>query len=278
MGRVLLCTGEYAKTPYYFETLGIRVYSVEELCYVLKENAFLLDREIVDKKLVRWIDEALKLSDLASSLYPLLHQKTSVGAFAGIILQYVKLYDLETIKHVEEVYRKGANLNAYEKGKSRVDYMVANGKYVPALLEYDVLLEQLPEGEKELTARIVHNKGVAFCGLFLFEEAAEQFKKSYDLLPGEETLIEFLAAKRLSMEEGDYVSFAAGFPEYYELTLELEKRVESLRSQWMESEQKQQLDMLLSLKEEGDVTAYYEETNHKIQELKNKYRASVGSR
>ncbi len=278
MGRVLLCTGEYARTPYYFETLGIRVYSVEELCYVLKENAFLLDREIVDKKLVKWIDETLKLSDLASSLYPLLHHRTSVGTFAGMILQYVKLYDLETIKHIEEVYRKGANLNAYEKGKSRVDYMVANGKYVPALLEYDVLLEQLPEGEKELTARIVHNKGVAFCRLFLFEEAAEEFKKSYDLLPGEETFIEFLAAKRLSMEEGDYVSFAAGFPEYYELTLELEKRVESLRSQWLDSAEKQQLEMILSLKKEGDVAAYYEDTNHKIQELKNNYRASVGSR
>ena len=55
MGKVLLSTGAYAKTPYYLEGLGIRVYSAEELCYVLKEDAFFLDRSIVDRKLIRWI-------------------------------------------------------------------------------------------------------------------------------------------------------------------------------------------------------------------------------
>lgn len=278
MGKVLLCTGEYAKIPYVFESLGIRVYSAEELCYVLKENAFLLDREIVDKRLVRWIDESLKLQELANALYPMLRQKTSVGAFAGIILQYVKFYDLETIRQTEEVYKRGANLSGYEKLKTRVDYMVSNGKYAPALLEYDVLLEQLPEGEKELTARIIHNKGVALTGLFLFEEAAEQFRRSYDILPDQETLIEYLAAKRMSMEEGEYISFAAGFPEYYEETLELEKRVEGLRSQWETAEQKQYLDMRLAWKQEGNVVRYYVETDKKVQDLKNRYRESVNSR
>ena len=57
LGKVLLSTGAYAKTPYYLEGLGIRVYSAEELCYVLKEDAFFLDRSIVDRKLIRWIEE-----------------------------------------------------------------------------------------------------------------------------------------------------------------------------------------------------------------------------
>ena len=60
VGRILLGTGEYAATPYYFENLGLKVYSEEELRYVLKENAFLLDREIINQRLVRWIEEELK--------------------------------------------------------------------------------------------------------------------------------------------------------------------------------------------------------------------------
>lgn len=277
MGRVLLETGEYAKIPYCFENLDIRVFSAEELCYVLKENAFLLDREIVNRKLVKWIDEVLKLPELAASLYPLLHQKTSVGAFVGIILQYVGFYDEKTIRQTEEIFHKGANLNIYEKMKTRVDYMVAGGRYVPAILEYDTLLEQLPEEEKNLRAKVLHNKGVALCGLFLFEEAAEQFKKAYDVQADEETLVEYLAAKRLSMEEGDYISFAAGFPEYYETTLALEKRVEELRSRWEAAEEKQYLDERLSWKTEGYMTRYYSETDKKIQELKNRYRGNVGN-
>lgn len=275
MERVLLCTGDYAQTPYCFENLGIRVFSAEELCYVLKENAFLLDREIVDRRLVKWIDESLHLPKLAASLYPLLHQKTSVGAFAGMILEYVGFYDAETIRRTEEIFRTGANLNAYEKLKSRVDYMVGNGRYSAALVEYDALLEQLPEGEKELTAKILHNKGVALCGLFAFEEAASQFRKAYELVPDRESMISYLAAKRLSMDEGDYISFAAGFPEYYEETLELERRVVALREQWEQSEQKDRLDWRRSLKADGDVRQYYAETNKRVQELKNAYRAGV---
>lgn len=275
MGKVLLCTGDYAKTPYYFENLGIRVFSAEELCYVLKENAILIDRELIDRKLVKWIEDSLHLKKLAGMLYPMLQKRTSTAAFAGVILQYVQFYDKETIQKTEAVFKTGANLNAYEKLKSRVDYMVENKRYASALTEYDSLLTLLPEGERELTARILHNKGVALCGLFVFEEAARNFKLSFDLLPETETLVEYLAAMRLSMSEEDYVAFAAGFPDYYEETLELESRVEALRAEWETSQEKQYLTDRLSMKEEGGISGYYAETDRKVQELKNKYRTNV---
>lgn len=277
MGRILLGTGEYAVTPYYFENLGLKVYSAEELCYVLKENAFLLDREIINKRLVRWVEEELKLPELAGSLYPLLHKKTPAGAFAGVILRYTGFYDEETVERAEEIYETGANLNVYEKLKSRVDYLVQNGKYTAAILEYEVLLGKLPAEERELTSKIIHNMGVALCSLFLFEEAAKQFLKSYELWQDKETLVEYLAAMRLSMKEEDYISFAAGHPEYYEETLTLEKRVEELMAAWEESEQKRYLDRRLLRKVQGDSAGYYAETDKRLYELKNEYRESVGS-
>ncbi|MDE5680175.1 MAG: hypothetical protein K2I01_07075 [Lachnospiraceae bacterium] len=277
MGRILLGTGKYAATPYYFENLGLKVYSAEELSYVLKENAFLLDREIINKRLVRWIEEELALSELADALYPLLHKKTPAGAFAGVILRYTGFYDEEIVERAEEIYATGANLNVYEKLKSRVDYLVQNGRYTAAILEYEVLLRKLPEEEKELTSKIIHNMGVALCGLFLFEEAAKQFLKSYELWRDRETLVEYLAALRLSMKEEDYIAFAAGHPEYYEETLTLEKRVEELLKAWEESEQKRSLDRRLLRKVQGDSAGYYAETDKRLYELKNEYRENVGS-
>ena len=183
MGRVLLSTGEYATTPYCFDNLGIRVCSAEELCYVLKENAFLLDVEIMNKRLVRWIDEVLGLPDLAGQLYPLINRKVSVGIFVATILRYVGFYEEETIVRIEEIYKTGADLNIYEKLKNRTDHMVAAGRYATAITEYDSLLEQLPEEEKQLRAAMLHNKGVALCGMFYFTEAAQAFGESFEIVP-----------------------------------------------------------------------------------------------
>lgn len=274
MGKILLQTGEYTTIPYSFDNLGIRVYSIEELCYVLRENAFLLDREIMDRRLVKWIGEALKLPELATMLAPLLHNKTSVGAFVRVILSYVGLYDEAEVGRIEDLFFQGIGLNAYEKLKSRIDYLVESGKYTPAILEYDALLARLPENEIILRAKILHNKGTALCGLFLFEEAALHFEEAYGLDGDQESFIAYLAAKRLAMKEGDYISFAAGLTDCYEDTLELERRMEALQAQWEDSEEKQFLNRRSLLKDEGDV-AYYEETDRKVQDLKNRYRVNV---
>ena len=275
MGRVLLSTGEYATTPYCFDNLGIRVCSAEELCYVLKENAFLLDVEIMNKRLVRWIDEVLGLPDLAGQLYPLINRKVSVGIFVAAILRYVGFYEEETIVRIEEIYKTGADLNIYEKLKNRTDHMVAEGRYATAITEYDSLLEQLPEEEKQLRAAMLHNKGVALCGMFYFNEAAQAFGESFEIVPDTEVLTAYLAAKRMSMNEGEYVAFVAGVPDYYAETLEVESRVENLRREWEESPAKKQLAQRLTLKEEGDMAAYFEETDKWVRGLKNSYRETI---
>ena len=274
MARILLQTGEYTTIPYRFDNLDIRVYSIEELCYVLRENAFLLDKEILDKRLVKWIGEDLKLSELAAMLAPLLYNKTSVGAFVRVILSYVGLYDENEVGRIEELFFQGMGLNAYEKLKTRIDYMVESGKYTPAILEYDALLTRLPEGEKVLRAKILHNKGTALCGLFLFEEAAVHFEEAYGLDEDRESFIAYLASKRLAMKEGDYISFIAGLSDRYEDSLELERQVEALRAQWEQSEEKQLLNRRSQLKDEGDA-AYYTETDRIVQDLKNRYRENV---
>lgn len=274
MGRILLQTGEYTTIPYNFDNLGIRVYSIEELCYVLRENAILLDREILDKRLVKWIGEELKLPELSAMLAPLLHNGTSVGAFVRVILSYVGLYDENEVGRIEELFFQGMGLNAYEKLKTRIDHMVENGHYTPAIIEYDALMDRLPEGEKALRAGILHNKGTALCGLFLFEEAALHFEEAYELDGDRESFIAYLAAKRLAMKEGDYIAFAAGLADCYEDTLELERRMEALQAQWEQSEEKQFLIGRALFKDEGNVE-YYTETDRLVQDLKNRYRENV---
>ena len=37
MGELLLCGRELASVPYYIESISLNVYSLEEICYYLKE-------------------------------------------------------------------------------------------------------------------------------------------------------------------------------------------------------------------------------------------------
>lgn len=67
MGRVRICVGGYAKSPYVIRQAGVRLYAVEELCYYLEHYAVLLDDDMMNEELFTWIEEELELGDLARS-------------------------------------------------------------------------------------------------------------------------------------------------------------------------------------------------------------------
>lgn len=272
MGRVLLCTGRIAETPYCFEKLGIRVWSVEELCYCLRENAFLLDQEIVSKRLVEWIDAECGLPELAGGLSHLVHQKESLAAFVVKILEYTGFYDSQTITAVSYTLQSGTGLSDYEKKKKRGDFLVENRMFNKALQEYECLLKELPEGEWEVRSGVLHNKGVALAGLFLFEAAAEQFLAAYELNPLQDYYRNYLAAKRMQYDDKDYITFVADLPDAYEISLRLEREVDAILEEWENGEELRKLNELFDLKKEGQTNLYYDEIDMHAQVLRDRYR------
>ena len=65
--QMILGTGRRAENPYYMERFYVNLYSVEELCFLFVDRAELLDAEIVQKGMIRWLEEECSLSDLAPS-------------------------------------------------------------------------------------------------------------------------------------------------------------------------------------------------------------------
>lgn len=280
--KASLCVGEYCENAYTVEGLDIRVYSMEELCYCLKENAFLLDLSIMNDKLVDWIGEECKVRELAKQLYPMVHKQGSLSVFVVTILQYVGMYDPEDIRQVEQVLKQGAGLSNLEKRKSQIDYMVEKRKYAAAIRGYDLLLEtwrhleqegkELPAGK--VRAAILHNKGVALTGLMLYDKAAYYFKEAWQTDPDREHLDACLAAKRMGLTEDAYVAFAAQNPENYTESLELEKRIEQFEREWEQQPEYRQLQLRGDWRV-TDRIKYDAENERLTQALKNSYRTSV---
>ncbi len=284
--RVSVCVGDYAKTPYCVPGPEMRVCCLEELSYVLRENAFLLDLSLMNDELLGWIEEECGARELARALHPLVHrQGSSLSAFVGVILNYVGFYDSETVETVEQILKQGAGLSRIERRKSQVDRLVEKKKYRAACGQYDELLKLWDEKEQsgdELPApgclgSILHNKGVALVGMMRYQEAAECFEDAWKKTGDADEARAYLAAKRMELTEDGYVAFAAEHTELYQQTMGLEKDIEALNNAFEEQPEYLKLNGRRELKEEGNLQKYYEETDRVIQVLKDNYRNSMDS-
>ena len=277
MSRIILETGKCAEIPYFFEKTYVNLYSLEELCYCFVENVELLDQEIVNDKLARWLDEQCGLPTLAHALYALINQRGSASAYVGMILEYAGLYPKEMVSHVETVIRNSAGLNPYERLKTKADYMLQNGRYMLALNRYDELLSRLPSGERELRGKVLHNRGVVNARLFLFERAQEDFLSAYQMSGSTESLRLFLTARRMQDKEGDYLSYLAEHPEWHDVSLKVERTVEQAAGEYEMTDENRMLFTLRVCREDGSSAAgndtpYYEEIEKLTNTLKDEYR------
>lgn len=278
--KAIVCLGQYAKNSYYFEKLGISVFSMEELSYCLKENAFLLGREIMDDRLLRFIDVECDVPQLARELYTLVHQKGSLSAFVTIILEYVGFYDKATISEVENTIKSGSGLTDFEKQKLRTDHLAGKKKYQAAIEEYDRLIVELEElaatgKQQPILAEVLHNKGVALASLMMYGKAAQCFQRAYDLCGEEGMLKSFLVAKRMELSEKDYIALIAQMPTAYELSLQIESQVEGLETKWMNTTIYAGLQNMKEWNEQGNRQQYYEEGELLLEALKDEYRSGV---
>ncbi len=171
-GQMILGTGRRAENPYYMERFYVNLYSVEELCFLFVDRAELLDAEIMQRGMVRWLEEECSLSDLAHTLDALLNRRGSTAAYVGAVLEYVNIYPADVTSRTEEIVRGNEGLSPYERQKAKADYLLGEKRYLVALQQYQSLAGEVPANEKLLLARLYHNMGVACAGMFLYSQAA----------------------------------------------------------------------------------------------------------
>lgn len=281
--RINVCVGNYAKTPYCIPGPEINVYSMEELCFCIRENAYLIDLAIMDDRLLDWIDSECGLRSLSRELHPLIHKKGSLSSFVVTIFEYVGLYDENIIKGLENVLKDGAGMNSFEKKKTQIDFLSVRKKYHAALTEYDLLIRKWKETESigeylppiDCLASIYHNRGVVLAKMMLFAKAAESFYNAYEISGDRGSFKAYLGAKRLELSEEEYISFVAEQEGAFEISLELEKHMDAIKQEWEESPDFLMLMNRKELHDSADRQRYYSETEKISHLLKSNYRSSV---
>lgn len=272
---IRLCIGEYASVGYEPEDMGIKVYSLEELVYFVRENAVLLDNGFMDEALGQWLAEECKLQELGEELRKASRKRVSLKSYVGILLEYAGFYSKEINDQIENIIVENSSLSIYEKKKARGDALVQKGHYGKAGREYAKLLQMLPEDMTNLRGEIYHGCGVCLAKMFYFKLAGEYFLKAHALTGKIASYHQYLWTKRLAMSEEEYVEFLREHEEAYEDSVEMEEYLEALGAQWEHSHSGMLLQGIQKEKELRKIAEYQNKLKERVDYLKDAYREMV---
>lgn len=272
---IRLCIGDYAKNGYEPEYMGIKVYSLEELCFFIKENAYLLDQGFVEEGLANWLIQECGLKELGEELKKASRKRASLKSFVGIILEYSCFFAKEVNREIENIIVENSSLSIYEKKKARADALVKKGHYGLAGKEYGKLLQMLPDDLTVLKGDIYHGCGVCLAKMFYFTLAGDYFLKAHALTGKVASYQQYLWTKRLSMTENEYVDFLKNHEEAYEDSVEMEEYLEELQGQWESSHTGMLFTSIMQEKEMQKIADYQNKLKERVDYLKDAYREMI---
>lgn len=183
MGNLILCRTKEASNPFHIKEMGVRIYSLEELCYVIYNNIYIINEDFFSDAFITFIEEETLEKDLADKLRSTKKKGGSLAEMVAIVLLYVDYYTMEEVEAIKETINTLNAQNVRKRLKIIGDNLLNSAHYYNALWNYERIVK-LPM-DKELPAvfyaSVYHNMGIAYAKLFMFFQAEKFFNKAYDI-------------------------------------------------------------------------------------------------
>lgn len=251
MGKLILCSGKRTNKPYLFTSSGIRVYSMEELCYYIYHHVYYVDEEMISDTLIDWIDTELKLTDRAAKLKQLKQINADLKTLVTVIMCSADYYTEYEIKSLLKLLDEITDMPFIKRKCLKAGFSLKSGNYHEAAAEYERILNSQEAAllSPEEYGDLYHNLGVAKAHTTGLLEAAELFCQAYERNHREESLKQYLYALLLS---GRQDQFQEKRREYF-ISAELEQELMNRLDQWKdEANSTALLQELIQMKEERE--------------------------
>ena len=212
MGSLILCHKKRAKRPYEISRIHMRIYTIEELCYYICNNLYLIDHMIMNRRLCDWLEDELELGKIAEALRRELDQNAPLSEFVLTILRGSVIYAPLEITKIQNLLEQLQNQKEVEKAKYKADTLLKAGEYASAVLVYQSVInkewdESVP---KTFYGRIYGGLGTAYGCQFLYEEAAAMYKEAYQICEEADMLKAYLYCCQRYLPEEEYVKMLSG--------------------------------------------------------------------
>ena len=273
--EMYMCLGALSTTPYFLSGLGVNIYSMDELCYYLCVNAYILANDLIDVRLCDFLRDNLEMPELSNKLRKMIKEGRTLGEMVTTILVDTKYCNDEEIAKIKQILVDNASLSFAAKRKVRGDNLLCANKYPRAIEEYQYVLSVLNrEEEPELYSSILHNVGCAYSMMFLLDKAGEYFKRAYETDESRESLIMYLVCLRLSAkkEEYDRIVVKNGYDE--RIALEAVRLMTSAREAAIDTPYGDAMKDILALHDSGRISEFYRVLDDTLDSWKLEYRRS----
>lgn len=231
MGSLILCHHKRALHPYDITRIHRKVYTIEELCYYLCNNLYLIDYTIMNAQLCRWLEEELDMTELADRLRNVLRLNESIEKFVLMILADSHIYNDAEMIRIQNVLERLKNQKDIERQKYKGDNLLESGEWEEAILVYQSILNQDKDEtvDDKFYGHIYANMGAAYGKLFLYQESAKMYNKAF-LICGDMSMLEpylYASYKYMSMEE--YHILMTKSETYIEINAQMRQRCADIR-------------------------------------------------
>lgn len=215
LGSLILCNKTKAVTPYYIEEFHLHIYTIEELCFYLCANIFVLNNSILNETLCDWIENEIDMPSLGIELRK--HVKaSSLTMFVLTILKTVGFCEESELDDIQHTLMSLKDRTEEEQIKKKGDNLLGRGKFELSLKEYEKIIKNESNIKlgKRFLGKVYHNVGVAYARQFMFDKSAENFLKAYTYTKNDESLKQYLISMYIKGDTEGYNKLILDNPDY----------------------------------------------------------------
>lgn len=276
MGKLILCSGTYAKNPYYMEIGNINIYSIEELSYYIVNNLDLAIELDFNKSLFEWIRDELKLESLADGLLKLQGEKVSNKTLIQTILNSSNYYSHAQKVKINHKIEDLENLPILQRKIQKANQFLAARSFKEAEREYEGIIsgDMADELSSKEYSLILNNLGIAKLYTVGVKEASVLFKQAYECNNESESLRQYCLSLKLSNQEELFNEEVAKYDLSEEWILELENELNNYINDYESSNNYQEV-LRLKAASHNDYSSFSSEARKIVKDLENKYRRCI---
>ncbi len=279
MSRLILC-GITAKHPIYIDELDINIYTMEELCYYLYNNIYMVGQEFFTENLIDFVENELGLKAVAMKLRYDMDKNKSYTVMINNILEGSSYYLPNEREEIELELKKLSTKTPAQRIKSRADALVEGKKYGSALKTYRSILEKKDiDVPANLLAEVWNNMGVIFARKFMHLDAVSCFEMAYDIEKKEKyknNLIYSIVLMEMGETREKYMEDVMNRYQITEDEIKIaQKQIESEMEEVLKDNQIRETLSMLSYGDKKDMNTYYEQVDEILESWKTQYREQI---